>query len=324
MSSIYSHPAIHEGREVAEGGGRGEGGLMLQPAARDFFWADGRDFMEERDHQRFIPKELILFDPTSRSQQPCTPISFGQQENRYDQDQIGIPHAIGARSSDHSTTCDRGISLDDSLSKPQMRNGHLDHHSDYSQHEQDDHPRRCDRHRYNQQDQPKQSRECNSYNHPIRTCVDCNTTKTPLWRSGPLGPKSLCNACGIRHHKARRARAAAAAAAAAQTTGENCFSSPVKRKLKKEKRSEQTKSATNFKKRSKIFTTPRSRRGLCLDLDLNCPIDEDDNLQYAETPKQLDFSVEMSKPVPFKRVLPEEEEQAAILLMALSCGLVHG
>lgn len=26
-------------------------------------------------------------------------------------------------------------------------------------------------------------------NSPIRVCSDCNTTKTPLWRSGPRGPK---------------------------------------------------------------------------------------------------------------------------------------
>lgn len=26
-------------------------------------------------------------------------------------------------------------------------------------------------------------------NNPIRVCADCNTTKTPLWRSGPKGPK---------------------------------------------------------------------------------------------------------------------------------------
>ena len=26
-------------------------------------------------------------------------------------------------------------------------------------------------------------------NTPIRVCSDCNTTKTPLWRSGPQGPK---------------------------------------------------------------------------------------------------------------------------------------
>ncbi|KAJ4974358.1 hypothetical protein NE237_007532 [Protea cynaroides] len=37
-----------------------------------------------------------------------------------------------------------------------------------------------------------------------RTCADCKTSKTPLWRSGPHGPKSLCNACGIRYRKRRR------------------------------------------------------------------------------------------------------------------------
>ncbi|KAK7352539.1 hypothetical protein VNO80_17961 [Phaseolus coccineus] len=44
----------------------------------------------------------------------------------------------------------------------------------------------------------------------IRVCADCNTTSTPLWRSGPNGPKSLCNACGIRQRKAKRAMAEAA------------------------------------------------------------------------------------------------------------------
>nr|GEV45970.1 retrovirus-related Pol polyprotein from transposon TNT 1-94 [Tanacetum cinerariifolium] len=39
----------------------------------------------------------------------------------------------------------------------------------------------------------------------IKTCVDCGTSKTPLWRGGPAGPKSLCNACGIRSRKRRRA-----------------------------------------------------------------------------------------------------------------------
>lgn len=36
-----------------------------------------------------------------------------------------------------------------------------------------------------------------------KLCVDCKTSKTPLWRSGPAGPKSLCNACGIRYRKKR-------------------------------------------------------------------------------------------------------------------------
>ncbi|KAF3334557.1 GATA transcription factor 15 [Carex littledalei] len=37
-----------------------------------------------------------------------------------------------------------------------------------------------------------------------RSCSICNTTKTPLWRGGPSGPKSLCNACGIKYRKKRR------------------------------------------------------------------------------------------------------------------------
>ncbi|CAI5973024.1 unnamed protein product [Closterium sp. NIES-64] len=36
-----------------------------------------------------------------------------------------------------------------------------------------------------------------------KTCAHCGTSKTPLWRNGPPGPKSLCNACGIRFNKIR-------------------------------------------------------------------------------------------------------------------------
>ncbi|KAI9081081.1 hypothetical protein K1719_037061 [Acacia pycnantha] len=36
-----------------------------------------------------------------------------------------------------------------------------------------------------------------------KRCTDCRTTKTPLWRGGPSGPKTLCNACGIRYRKKR-------------------------------------------------------------------------------------------------------------------------
>ncbi|KAG8502201.1 hypothetical protein CXB51_000061 [Gossypium anomalum] len=38
-----------------------------------------------------------------------------------------------------------------------------------------------------------------------KTCANCGTSKTPLWRGGPAGPKSLCNACGIKSRKKRRA-----------------------------------------------------------------------------------------------------------------------
>ncbi|KAK9108863.1 hypothetical protein Sjap_016923 [Stephania japonica] len=43
-----------------------------------------------------------------------------------------------------------------------------------------------------------------------RRCANCDTTSTPLWRNGPRGPKSLCNACGIRYKKEERRATAAA------------------------------------------------------------------------------------------------------------------
>lgn len=36
---------------------------------------------------------------------------------------------------------------------------------------------------------------------PGPTCVHCGATETPLWRAGPAGPKTLCNACGVRWRK---------------------------------------------------------------------------------------------------------------------------
>lgn len=36
-------------------------------------------------------------------------------------------------------------------------------------------------------------------------CVHCRNTETPLWRAGPDGPKTLCNACGVRYKKGKLA-----------------------------------------------------------------------------------------------------------------------
>lgn len=32
-----------------------------------------------------------------------------------------------------------------------------------------------------------------------RRCLHCDSEKTPQWRAGPMGPKTLCNACGMRY-----------------------------------------------------------------------------------------------------------------------------
>ncbi|XP_076895622.1 GATA transcription factor 19-like [Bidens hawaiensis] len=53
---------------------------------------------------------------------------------------------------------------------------------------------------------------------PARRCANCDTTSTPLWRNGPRGPKSLCNACGIRFKKEERRANAAATADGNDTT----------------------------------------------------------------------------------------------------------
>ncbi|CAL9764324.1 unnamed protein product [Musa acuminata subsp. burmannicoides] len=34
-------------------------------------------------------------------------------------------------------------------------------------------------------------------------CLHCQAEKTPQWRAGPMGPKTLCNACGVRYKSGR-------------------------------------------------------------------------------------------------------------------------
>ncbi|XP_047338296.1 putative GATA transcription factor 22 [Impatiens glandulifera] len=159
----------------------------------------------------------------------------------------------------------------------------------------------------------------NNITTPIRVCADCNTTKTPLWRSGPRGPKSLCNACGIRQRKARRAMAAAAAAA----TTANCASLEVanssvkiKKPQNKEKRSKDVHILPYKKRCTRIVSSPT---------DEDCVDDQDDHGHgEIKNPCFEDFYINLSKNLAFHRVFPQDEKEAAILLMALSCGLVHG
>ncbi|CAH2053193.1 unnamed protein product [Thlaspi arvense] len=54
---------------------------------------------------------------------------------------------------------------------------------------------------------PKQRRGCGGCCggriNVTRRCtnLNCNAIATPMWRRGPLGPKTLCNACGIKFRK---------------------------------------------------------------------------------------------------------------------------
>ncbi|XP_071732925.1 GATA transcription factor 8-like [Rutidosis leptorrhynchoides] len=48
-----------------------------------------------------------------------------------------------------------------------------------------------------------QNRNQNQSGQGVRKCMHCEITKTPQWRAGPMGPKSLCNACGVRYKSGR-------------------------------------------------------------------------------------------------------------------------
>ncbi|XP_016488017.1 uncharacterized protein LOC107808050 [Nicotiana tabacum] len=166
------------------------------------------------------------------------------------------------------------------------------------------------------------SNNSNNNNIPIRVCSDCNTTKTPLWRSGPKGPKSLCNACGIRQRKARRAMAAAAAAAANGTnftTETSTTTTATAMKIKVQQKQKITTKVNNnhvvpFKKRCKFITSTTAAVG-----------SSSSTINNAQ--KKIcfeDFFVNLSNNLALHRVFPQDEKEAAILLMALSSGLVHG
>ncbi|KAL8142857.1 hypothetical protein V2J09_015889 [Rumex salicifolius] len=50
---------------------------------------------------------------------------------------------------------------------------------------------------------PDQDKQQQQQQQP-RRCSHCQAQKTPQWRAGPMGPKTLCNACGMRYFKSGR------------------------------------------------------------------------------------------------------------------------
>ncbi|KAL1202934.1 putative GATA transcription factor 22 [Cardamine amara subsp. amara] len=161
----------------------------------------------------------------------------------------------------------------------------------------------------------------------IRTCSDCNTTKTPLWRSGPRGPKSLCNACGIRQRKARRA-----AIAAATTISE---ASPpllkIKKMQNKTKRSNgvdnlSSPSAPNVNNCKRTNTLEEATTAGDLETQSKSTMLSTSSTSSSSADKFYfdDLAIILSKSSAYQQVFPQDEKEAAILLMALSYGMVHG
>lgn len=86
-----------------------------------------------------------------------------------------------------------------------------------------------------------------------KRCAHCNTHTTPLWRNGPDGPKTLCNACGVRdnrrHAKANKVAKPAAPKVPKSGKGANGKGEGKKRSAaspKKEKASKKAKPARDY------------------------------------------------------------------------------
>lgn len=144
-----------------------------------------------------------------------------------------------------------------------------------------------------------------------RVCAHCGTSKTPLWRNGPGGPKSLCNACGIRFKKAGRRSAA---------NGDLQLSPPTTPTGVKRAPSDHQfwviPSETKPRKRSRVRAPDSSLlSGSCMTWQscLLTSSKSSDSLQPDETP---DLNLQMGS-------YSSDEEEGAVLLMALSCGMVN-
>ncbi|CAN6207421.1 unnamed protein product [Urochloa humidicola] len=182
----------------------------------------------------------------------------------------------------------------------------------------------------------------------IRVCSDCNTTKTPLWRSGPCGPKSLCNACGIRQRKARRAMMASGGgggtgpvmlsdggAKAATATPSRDAIATYHQKVKKEKRADVDRSLP-FKKRCKAVIQDHAAAVVAptagvqpmaeaVDAGLSSRDDNDlvGNIGLISWSSRSAASSPSSAASCSLPAQQDEITDAAMLLMTLSCGLVR-
>lgn len=114
----------------------------------------------------------------------------------------------------------------------------------------------------------------------------------------PLVMQSLCNPCGIWQRKTRRALAAAVAA----TNGTNPAAevvTPSKPKVQqKDKKLKPNTQTAPCKKRTKLSKNVVMKNKVCFE----------------------DLLMSLSNNLAFHQAFPQDEKEAAIILMALSCG----
>ncbi|KAK9724216.1 hypothetical protein RND81_05G056100 [Saponaria officinalis] len=145
--------------------------------------------------------------------------------------------------------------------------------------------------------------QASSENEKTKKCADCGTSKTPLWRGGPAGPKSLCNACGIRSRKkirvisgikSEKARVFSSTKKSSASGGSTSSCSTITT----------TSSSTSSSSKSRVGSTGLNQRLILLGREVM--------MQRSTVGKKRSMRKKLG-----------EEEQAAVLLMALSYGSVY-
>eukprot|EP00252_Welwitschia_mirabilis_P012411 TRINITY_DN2745_c0_g1_i1.p1 TRINITY_DN2745_c0_g1~~TRINITY_DN2745_c0_g1_i1.p1 ORF type:complete len:292 (-),score=29.12 TRINITY_DN2745_c0_g1_i1:314-1189(-) len=146
-----------------------------------------------------------------------------------------------------------------------------------------------------------------------RMCTECKTIKTPLWRNGPDGPKSLCNACGIRYKKLGKRLLEQSASPP---------SSPIavgKQQVMMSKRKKDEGKPRHTRKKAKV-----SRRGAEAE-DQGTSKAGDDQTSSESAAVMPWQEIERIRRGLLRygklRSMAKDEEEGAVLLMALSCGV---
>ncbi|PWA63019.1 Zinc finger, GATA-type [Artemisia annua] len=162
--------------------------------------------------------------------------------------------------------------------------------------------------------------EMNESSGDSRSCRDCKTTSTPLWRGGPDGPKTLCNACGIKYNKKRRAQLRGL-----DQNGKRIAKSAVKPnsdlKLNvrlmvhnQNKKPQQQRQQEKLQQQRQQVKLQQQRQREALQQQQQR--EQEQEQQQQQQPRKRS-TYERGKPWWNKL---GEEEQAAILLMSISCG----
>ena len=149
-----------------------------------------------------------------------------------------------------------------------------------------------------------------------------------------LSLQSLCNACGIRQRKARRAAMAAAAGDQEVAVAPRVQQLPLKKKLQNKKKRSNGGEKYNHSppmvakaKKCKIKEEEEKEmeaETVAGDSEISKSTTSSNSSISSNKFCFDDLTIMLSKSSAYQQVFPQDEKEAAVLLMALSYGMVHG